>query len=206
MPDFRGAIFPGMSAVPQLLEVTCGDLGLRVSFTRSRDRFGHEVSALFSAQQVPLLASQEGTDVERWPASPPLQQLSVEHRRDGQHVALAVGMAGNSHWSLSVQLQPERLAIEFDAACRCSAQPERLGSAYVTLVPFAPQGSGLVWMGDSASVWLEARELPVEVPATRLIFVPEAVAMVRLEPGREPWSKAPFSTVRWRYAIRLVPS
>jgi len=43
---------------------------------------------------------------------------------------MGVGMAGRSHWSLSCERGAEDCSLVFDIACRCSAQPERLGAAF----------------------------------------------------------------------------
>src|SRR5436853_5119442 len=77
--------------------------GLRVAFTRVKDRFAHTVWLLEGDAATPLWASVEGSDADDWPASPALQQLSIETLPDGRRVALLVGMAGTSHWSLSVE-------------------------------------------------------------------------------------------------------
>lgn len=87
-----------------------------------------------------LLESLEGQSGDIWPASPPMQQLLIESRAEAGHVALLVGMAGRSHWSLSVEPLADRVGFRFDAACRLSGPPEWLGHAWHPsnlLVPLA---------------------------------------------------------------------
>ncbi|HND53526.1 MAG TPA: hypothetical protein PLV92_14050 [Pirellulaceae bacterium] len=102
--------------------VNARGVGLQVRFTRVGDRFAHciELVTTRDAIGVPLLTSVEGDNNSAWPPSATLQQLHIE-RRDGigpsaetfSHVALMVGLAGRSHWSLSVEpevFQPSRQA------------------------------------------------------------------------------------------------
>ena len=77
-----------------------------------------------------LLASVEGTAAEPWPASPPFQQAHLESRPGGRQVVLLVGMAGSSHWSASVEIDPASDAALFDVACRMHGRADWLGSRY----------------------------------------------------------------------------
>ncbi len=116
-----------------LLE-TAGPAGavLRLRFFRAGDRFAHRLELAEGDSIRPLLESLEGTAAEDWPASPPLQQLHVEERPTGK-VALLVGMAGRSHWSLAVETAPN--GFLFRAACRLREPPAKLGSRYRLLHP-----------------------------------------------------------------------
>jgi hypothetical protein len=104
--------------------------GLVVLFQRHDDRYVHEADIVGLNGQVALLRSVEGSPDEVWPTSPPCQQVHFEKRLGGLQVALAVGMAGASHWSVSVELDPTARRITFDVACRLQAAPVRLQSAY----------------------------------------------------------------------------
>jgi len=122
-------------ATPSASKIACqlkssgpNDCQLIVQFVREGDRYSHSVLLETGGQCHELLRSLEGDPQEDWPASPPLQQLSDEHQDEG-HVALAVGMAGKSHWSLSAQAQPNGV-VAFDVACRVTHEPQQLGSAY----------------------------------------------------------------------------
>ena len=120
-----------MSSQPARLEVRKPrGRGLRVEFIRVKDRYAHVISRLEGELAVPVWESVEGTDADDWPPSPPLQQLSLETLPDGRHVALLVGMAGTSHWSLSVEAATGEPAFIFDVACRVKQTPDGLGSKY----------------------------------------------------------------------------
>src|SRR5262245_34232670 len=118
------------SSMRSCLEALRDGNGLRIIFERRQDRYAHSIEVVHGeSKQVPL-SSIEGDDQTAWPASPPLQQLSFERRPDGSTIALAIGMAGSSHWSLSAETDSTQLACEFDVACRCVREPEQLGSRY----------------------------------------------------------------------------
>lgn len=120
-----------MSSRPARLEVRdASGRGLRVEFVRVKDRYAHVISRLDGELAVLVWESVEGTDSDDWPASPPLQQLSLETLSGDRRVALLVGMAGTSHWSLSVEPAADGIAFIFDVACRVKSTPERLGSMY----------------------------------------------------------------------------
>ena len=110
--------------------MTLSAAGLRLQFARSGDRFVHQVLWLDTAgNEHLLLTTAEGDDTNPWPPSPPLQDLHLESRGGGATVALAVGMAGRSHWSLSVEALPAG-ELRFDVACRTIDPPGPLGSSY----------------------------------------------------------------------------
>lgn len=93
-----------------------------VRFDWSADRFDHAIDH----NEQSLVTVIEGQDAA-WPASPPIQQLSVESI-DDRDVALGVGCAGTSHWSLSVE--PVDDGFRFDWACRSKETPKFLGTTY----------------------------------------------------------------------------
>jgi hypothetical protein len=104
------------------------DCRLRVVFRWQHDRFVH--SLWWDDREIGHSVESDGD--ESWPVSPPLQQLSLEEI-DGRLVALGVGAAGQSHWSISVEpyLAPDgATGWKFDLACRCQASPGRLASTY----------------------------------------------------------------------------
>jgi hypothetical protein len=122
--------------------------GLRVVFVWRGDRWGHVITAIVEAgkeneKAAPILISREGSADEPWPPSPPLQSLSIEQRASGA-VALLVGMAGRSHWSLSVEGIVGASQIRFDAAARLSGEPSWLGSVYLR--------------GAGSGEWLDGRD------------------------------------------------
>ena len=137
-----------------------------VHFVWTHDRFDHAIE--IDGQQI---ACRNGSGEQAWPESPPIQQLSIESI-DGRDVALGVGCAGTSHWSLSVEPTPE--GFRFDWACRAKEMPEQLGTAY----------------HDSAAIEID--------PAIASIVTTEA-ACTRIQPGG---SFSGGGTYRWCYAVR----
>lgn len=98
-----------------------------------------------------LLESLEGQSGDIWPASPPMQQLLIESRAEAGHVALLVGMAGRSHWSLSVEPLADRVGFRFDAACRLGGPPDWMGHVWRPsnlLVPLAVDPPAIQSLGE----------------------------------------------------------
>jgi len=146
---------------------------------------------------LPLLSSLEGDGEDAWPPSPPLQQLSLEGARAGHQAALLIGMAGRSHWSLSVvKIADEPGSLEFDVACRANQSPLRLGSSYHTRIPASADRSGVV---------LQAAPIPVRISAdagldgTRCEI---AVCEGRLTIVSTPDARPMPATYRWKYHVR----
>lgn len=111
--------------------------GLWVEFVWRGDRWGHRIGVTDSdrgqsppQQLAAILETLEGTPEQDWPPSPVLQELHLEPRGNGQQLALLVGMAGTSHWSLSMELDPAAGRAVFDVACRVKRAPGELGSTY----------------------------------------------------------------------------
>jgi hypothetical protein len=113
-------------------------IGLVVEFFKARDRFAHRVLCVNGESSLALFESVEGGD-EDWPPSPPLQQLDQSQSENGRLALLLVGMAGRSHWSLSVEADPSSRSLIFDVACRASVAPRWLGSSY------RPSGQARGW-------------------------------------------------------------
>lgn len=103
---------------------------LYLCFTRRADRISQSLECRVGERRIELFVSHEGEAGEAWPPSPPLQQLLIEPRGSEGQVALLVGMAGRSHWSLSVEPVAGRAAFRFDAACRLNAPPTWLGHVW----------------------------------------------------------------------------
>jgi hypothetical protein len=112
--------------------IECGLL--RIEFVWSADRYNHRI--LTSAPHGEYsLTSREGRPDEKWPPSPPLQSLHLEDRPGGIRIAMLVGMAGRSHWSMSVEADRTHSRLLFDVACRVFEEPVWLGSRYDCLLP-----------------------------------------------------------------------
>lgn len=177
----------------------------RVTFVRQGDRRGHVVELLGGAGAAPLRCeSIEGDDGEFWPLSPPLKELSIEARPDGRQVALLVGMAGPSHWSLSIELDPREERLAFDVACRFESEPRLLlGSSYALTPELAaslasPASNGAISPGSLAR--LELGQAPSVKTACRWDPVGGGL---RIEPVdfRQARPASGRRTVRWMYAL-----
>jgi hypothetical protein len=162
--------------------------GLSVVFTRRGDRFGHAVYCMSCAapgdgptNTQPYLESIEGTPDDDWPASPPLKELHFESRPDGRRLALLVGMAGKSHWSASVELDPSAGRLTFDVACRLRGPAKRLGSMYHLASTDAPNPATIVAERESARLSIVAESRLIVEPISVLATCPQ--------------------TVRWRYVV-----
>jgi hypothetical protein len=138
----------------------------------------------------------EGTTDSEWPTSPPIQQLHVQETRSGSSVVLGVGMAGSSHWSMSLEADAADAVLIWDVACRCAASYGPLQSGFVQCDPSAGTAVG----EPVAAVRLQPEPLAaagvelcrMQATPGRVVFIPHA-APQRATPG----------TIRWRFAWRL---
>jgi hypothetical protein len=176
--------------------------GIAVRFAFHEDRYSHEILLADGSQWIPILKSVEGSPDDEWPASPPLQSLHLETRPGNRQLALLVGMAGHSHWSMSVELDSAAARVTFDVACRTRAGAvERLGSRYKALQPLAEHGRR------------RAIVVPTALAPVRLaIEICEPFGDARLETNADfinliavPTSSAQPQTVRWGYAVSREP-
>jgi hypothetical protein len=175
-------------------------IGLRAEFGRTGRRMAHRIAAVIGAEVVPLLASCEGEDLEAFPPSPPLQQLALDPRGDDLQVALLVGMAGRSHWSVSVEAFASRRVLRFDVACRSpSAESTQLGSSYHAtgawqFLDDGTSGRRLVRAGYLCRLWACAeRDVRARVTGE--------AENVSIHPVGLPRN----GTWRWRYDVALEP-
>ena len=173
--------------------------GLRLTFSWTGDRYAQQVDYCGPLGTTPLLTSLEGNDQAVWPASPPLQQLTFEERPRGP-IALLIGMAGSSHWSVSVETDTARAEIVFDVACRMSQQPLFLGSTYFTTHAVAGPQQQLVRLASGAIL----ESLPVceakpnAIGAIEIADSDIKISAVSPESGGTP---------RWKYRLALeLPS
>ena len=174
---------------PLLLSV-CGDNGstLTTSFQFVDGRFRHSITLRDSdGKTIDHWDDEAQSDNDDWPASPPIQQLSLESIH-GSSALLGVGQAGKSHWSISVEatLLDSKPVLKFDLACRCRAQPSWLGSTYQRLVSIADQ-----------------------VPMLRVIDVEpikpsaDGTLILSCEVAPSPSPKYP-TTFRWSYLVTVA--
>ncbi|MBA3482589.1 MAG: hypothetical protein H0T51_12310 [Pirellulales bacterium] len=117
--------------------------GVRVVFDWDGDRFRHAIYGVRGKRAEPLFASVESSTDKAWPISPSLQQLHVQDNAASGKLLFLTGMAGQSHWSVSVSVQtatwpseleigdlPAQYCLAFDVAVRVKQLPEQIGSAY----------------------------------------------------------------------------
>lgn len=170
---------------------------LRVAFAWNNDRFAHAISLHSDRQDTPLLLSEEGKELEVWPPSPPLQQLSQQALPDGRVALLLLGMAGKSHWSLSVAVDPNDRELVFDAACRVNLPARWLGSSYRLCCAAHKHQANSVILRSSVGSGRILTELLDESPA-ELLMTESDLAIVR-GPSDGPLP----ATYRWKYRIGL---
>jgi hypothetical protein len=121
-----------------------------------------------------------------------LQNAQVDTLPDGRRVALLVGMAGRSHWSLAAELTTsaatERLTL--DVACRFSARPERLGSRYRlgAAVEWDAACGALRTASGSADLRVERETLISALKPGEVEFCPESLG-------------SPTATTRWKFTV-----
>jgi hypothetical protein len=181
---------------PQILETkTVDNCSLRVSFVWNRDRYSHSIAILHDGQLIPLLESSDDNNNTAWPASPPLQQLSIEPRADGSQIAFLVGMSGKSHWSASIAPLTDSVGFEFDFAVRIPAAPGFVGSGYRTMI--APK------ITDSPSFELALENWRCEIrpaDATQLSLesLDNGISLRCLETA----TRFP-ATLRWKYFVSV---
>ena len=175
-----------------------GQVVLALQMTHRHDRFAAELQFRSDhTSSVPILRSIEGDDRRIWPPSPTIQQLMRQENEAGEFLA-GVGMAGNSHWSLSmVVIDGEFPALEFDVACRVKVDPEWLGSTYQILSgqPILSEVGARVVLGNHVMQVEPAANVgacDVNIDNNRLCVAARQLA------GPLP------RTVRWTYRISLV--
>jgi len=185
-------------AAARVLEVVGRDgRGLRVTFIWEEDRFGHQIACLEARAATVCLTAELGRGRDPWPASPALQQLSLAELQPGRPSALLVGMAGQSHWSQSVEADPATTSLTFDVACRVQREPRWLGSSYRAShgAGSRPTPDGRIAMGPEVELDIQrAADAPpagIKSVGRSLVIAPD---LHRLSFP---------STVRWRYRISV---
>jgi hypothetical protein len=175
--------------------------GLRVAFYKSLptpERYRHEIGIIRDAGTAnecvrPILVSVVGDHIDGWPIDSPLQSLAIEERSAGA-VALLVGMAGQNHWSASVEAIAGARRVIFDLACRVQLnQAPRLSSVYL------------------------APEAMLEQPRPQELVVSDPPLLVRIGLGHNLTADIsrkevldlhiggpPSQPVRWKYTVELI--
>jgi len=191
----------GPDADPAVLQSRGPDgRGLRITFVWQEDRYGHEIAYIEGENTSTLFVTEPGSARAPWPNSPPLQQINWLETVPGQRVGLLVGMAGKSHWSLSVQADRHAIGLTLDVACRIQSRPDWLGSTYRSRHVARGQSpcEARFRAGNSMGTILtdslgDNAPATVDVSDTRLSIVP---GLDKID--------APV-TVRWKYRFRIDP-
>jgi hypothetical protein len=188
--------------------------GLVVRFYWLGDRYGHSIDAVDGSAIRPLLESLEGNSHDNWPASPPLQNIStssVESDSEHGHVAMLVGAAGTSHWSMCVSARDRcdlsrdanlnQSELIFDVACRLKESPVWLGTSYRAI-------AGQVAISEK----FQQAYVPVDLPACavtcesgqlQLDTSSDAFPIIRCNASSIAVDSTP-TTARWKYVLRLA--
>ena len=172
--------------------------GVRVEFVWHEDRYAHRILVGDGLHWTERLESVEGTPHDDWPTSPPLNSLHREERGHTQ-LALLVGMAGKSHWSASVELDPPG-NVRFDIACRVSPAGQGVLGSHYRVVSAAAHVEGpnicLVAAGGANDAFPS-----VVQPEDGTQCHVAADGSIRLEPQPDR-DAAPARTIRWSYRIQ----
>ncbi|MEQ8791856.1 MAG: hypothetical protein RIC55_36705 [Pirellulaceae bacterium] len=127
-------------------------------------------------------------------------------------MALLVGMAGRSHWSLSVEPRhdesPDLAGFLFDAACRFGGTPQTLGSRYISLdgdwVLESPNRAVLMPNHADGVLILERRSSNASIAGGidhHLRLDGDELSLNLALQEREV-AKSPATTARWLYGVR----
>lgn len=186
-----------MTQRDEFVEVQFTDgVKLRTAFAWRVDRYAHAVTLVEPAGEHTLIESMEGNPDDPWPPSPAFQQLSMQGEGE-QRVALLVGMAGKSHWSMSVEVSGDRRGIVFDVACRVNESAESLGSWYRT------NGLAMVDQRTTAGQ-IDTRRYALSLDST-LPLESQSLStsdnQLRIDSVA---THSPPCTARWKYALTLV--
>lgn len=187
--------------VPDPLKLQVQDrlgLGLHIVFQWHVDRYAHNILVEKDGRLVPLLASLEDTDNRLWPPSPPIQQANLQEYDGQPRVILGLGMAGKSHWSMSVEVRPDPPSISFDVACRVREKPGPLVSSYRSMVPATRFDGDRVAMFELASQSCRI-ELDSASDATVALDITETGLAIVVHPD----DAAVPGTFRWQYRVSM---
>ncbi len=170
---------------------------LRAEFSWCGDRFGHRLTWVEAGRERTLLESIEGRSEDRWPPSPALQQLSF-HGSGTDRVALLVGMAGKSHYSLSVEPCPAERGIVFDVACRLNEPAELLVSSYLAAGFESPApGTAVRAFGSTRCTVTLDSSLP---PSSQSLNLKQQQLSIGPLAGRSSGRE----TARWKYRLTIA--
>ena len=170
--------------------------GLRLQLHWEQDRYHHHIDWISGDLVTRLLESTEIAAEDLSAQRPVFQQVSVESRGLESQVALAVGMGGQSHWSMSIETVPESRTLVFDVACRVTTPFESLASCYQLLAPVSSVES------RKCEFNVMGHPCQVEVdPSAKSEKLQLELSQSQLQLTVEPLDLEVPRTVRWRYRV-----
>jgi hypothetical protein len=154
---------------------------LQILFERCGDRFRHGIRMREAPVAESSVWSCEGGLEDDWPRSPPMQSLHLELGPNGKQRAMLVGMAGRSHWSMSVEADAANDRFLFDLACRVREIPPPLRSCYE-------------WQRQAGNGGPPILFEPV--PPLEMIQTPDRIVLQVV-----PQNISLPATIRWQYTV-----
>ena len=159
---------------------------------------------------IKVMTSCEGTPQDIWPSSSPFQQIVREEiGTEKKLVLLAVGMAGKTHWSGTIEGDAMTEAIAMDFAARVSAVPDFLGSTYLVDEAWSvkllnPPETDIQSDAGNQSVALKHNQLDIKLVLDSIGPHKVSIAGNRVAITFQadfPATKR-NQTLRWRYVLR----
>lgn len=159
------------------------------------DRFQSTLSIIKFGEEHPLMSSVEGDGQQPWPPSPPFQEC-LEQRIGEDTIVLATGMAGKTHWSMSVEAD-DSPALVCDVACRTGTPPTEVGSQFVIqLEEVETDKDALLIRGQAFTARVVT--LPVDEISATIATQTDPTGVV-IRPTFE--DSALPCTIRWKYRL-----
>ena len=180
-------------------EKTLTSGGLELVFSWQLDRWQHMLRTRLPdgtrgdvcLETAPRLA----TDNPQWPSSPPLVEIAEMQLPQGPAL-LGVGLAGKSHYSLSVTSEPGGTLL-FEFACRLATPAGWLGTTYVVRE-----------VGRAVPVLIEPVGLAEVSTSGARPDQPQNSRILQISPGSTDdngkKSSERGSTVQWGYRLRIA--
>jgi hypothetical protein len=158
------------------------------------------------SDMIRVMTSCEGTPQDTWPSSSPFQQIVREEiGTEKKLVLLAVGMAGKTHWSGTIEGDAMTEAIAMDFAARVNVTPDFLGSTYLI------DDAWTAKLQTSADALNQSVILTHAEQNIQLVFDSIGPHVVSIDGMKLKLTfQADFpatkrnQTLRWRYVIRSV--
>jgi hypothetical protein len=110
-----------------------------------------------------------------------------------------MGMAGRSHWSLSIAVNPSLPALEFDVACRPAGESEYLSSGYEATDSATLQRRGPAVLIRHPLGRCRLQPVAAEGFADQSVRVDDHGVFMKVEALRQ----AGLKTCRWQYRVSV---